>query len=37
MVELSQQGRLAAKGKALGRRLLEPFGRLFLPQTILRP
>jgi len=36
LLNAEQKWRLAAKGKALGRRLLEQFGTLFSPQTILR-
>ena len=36
LLNADQKRRLAAKGKALGRRLLEQFGTLFSPSTILR-
>jgi putative transposase len=36
LLNAEQKRRLAVKGKALGRRLLEQFGTLFSPDTILR-
>ena len=36
LLDAEQKRRLAVKGKALGRQLLEQFGTLFSPQTILR-
>lgn len=36
LLNADQKRRLAARGKALGRRLLEQFGTLFSPDTILR-
>jgi len=36
LLTLEQKRRLATKGKTIGRKLLEQFGTLFNPDTILR-